>query len=238
MLEFQKGIVVEIINETENTRRFIIEARDMAVFDFIPGQFVTLDLPIHEKKNKRMRSYSIASAPNKTNVFELLIVKVEDGEGGSKYIFENWIVGTEISFRGALGQFILPKEILHPIIFVCTGTGIAPFRSMLQHIKNHNISHKKIFLLFGTRFQSDILYHLEMKNLESQLNDFYFVPVLSREKWDGKIGYVHEVYKEIITTLEKPNFYLCGWRNMVDEARNNLKELGLEKEQIHFELYG
>ena len=238
MFEFQKGTVKEIINETANTKRFFIEASELAVFDFIPGQFVTLDLPISEKKNKRMRSYSIASAPNETNVFELLIVKVEDGEGGSKYIFDNWNIGTEISFRGALGQFILPKEILQPILFICTGTGIAPFRSMLQHIKNHSISHKEIFLLFGTRFQDDILYHNEMKNLETQLSDFKFIPILSREKWDGKMGYVHTVYTEIIPALQKPNVYLCGWRNMVDEARNTLKVLGLEKEQIHFELYG
>ena len=72
MLEFQKGIVKEIIDETSNTKRFFIEATELAVFDFIPGQFVTLDLPIHEKKNKRMRSYSIASAPDNSAVFELL----------------------------------------------------------------------------------------------------------------------------------------------------------------------
>jgi CDP-4-dehydro-6-deoxyglucose reductase len=51
------------------------------VFDFKPGQFVTIDLPIHEKPNKRIRSYSIASWPDGTNVFELLIVLAEHGLG-------------------------------------------------------------------------------------------------------------------------------------------------------------
>ena len=71
-LEWQNGKVVNIIDETPSTRRYFIEATDLETFDFKPGQFVTLDLPIHEKKNKRWRSYSIASAPNGTNIFELV----------------------------------------------------------------------------------------------------------------------------------------------------------------------
>ena len=71
---WQKGIVTRIEDETYNTRRFWIELPEMSSFDFIPGQFVTIDLPIHEKPNKRWRSYSIASWPDGTNVIELLIV--------------------------------------------------------------------------------------------------------------------------------------------------------------------
>lgn len=62
MLEpWRKGVVVKIAEETSATRRFWIQIPEVESFDFIPGQFVTLDLPIHEKKNKRWRSYSIAS---------------------------------------------------------------------------------------------------------------------------------------------------------------------------------
>ena len=68
------GKVIKIENETSDTRRFWIEVPELTSFDFIPGQFVTLDLPIHEKPNKRWRSYSIASCPDDTNVFELVIV--------------------------------------------------------------------------------------------------------------------------------------------------------------------
>jgi len=70
---WRKGIVTRIQDETYNIRRFWIKVPEQEHFDFIPGQFVTLDLPIHEKLNKRWRSYSIASWPDGTNVFELLI---------------------------------------------------------------------------------------------------------------------------------------------------------------------
>src|SRR6202795_2090365 len=58
---WRTGKVIRIKDETSDTRRFWVEVPEMSSFDFIPGQFVTLDLPIHEKPNKRWRSYSIAS---------------------------------------------------------------------------------------------------------------------------------------------------------------------------------
>ena len=76
---WRTGTVIRIEDETSATRRFWIEVPDTERFDFKPGQFVTLDLPIHEKPNKRWRSYSIASWPDGTNVFELVIVLLEGG---------------------------------------------------------------------------------------------------------------------------------------------------------------
>jgi CDP-4-dehydro-6-deoxyglucose reductase len=116
-----------------------------------PGQFVTLDLPIHEKPNKRIRSYSIASWPDGTNVLELVIVLLEGGLG-TTYLFNNIVVGSELTLRGPQGVFTLDDEDLQKdIIMICTGTGIAPFRSMATYIKLHNIPHNNIYLIFGTR---------------------------------------------------------------------------------------
>ena len=70
--DWQQGIVTNIIDETPVTKRFMIRVPGVEKFDFQPGQFVTLDLPIHEKKTKRWRSYSIASAPDGSNQFELI----------------------------------------------------------------------------------------------------------------------------------------------------------------------
>ena len=69
---WQQGVVTRIEQATHNTRRYFIQLRETDSFPFKPGQFVTLDLPIHEQKNKRWRSYSIASMPDGSNVFELL----------------------------------------------------------------------------------------------------------------------------------------------------------------------
>jgi CDP-4-dehydro-6-deoxyglucose reductase len=241
---WRKGIVTRIENETYNTRRFWIQVPEVEVFDFVPGQFVTLDLPIHEKPNKRWRSYSIASWPDGTNVFELLIVILEGGLG-TTYLFNEIAVGSELILRGPQGVFTLPEPMDKDFYLICTGTGIAPFRSMIHHIQRHNIPHQNINLIFGTREQKDLLYAGELKRLEMEVENFHFLPTLSREKWDGCCGYVHAVYENLIrekmngsTGLPPANFYLCGWKVMVDEAKKRIVELGYDKKAIHLELYG
>ena len=103
-----------------------------------------------------------------------------------------------------------------------------------------NISHQKIYLIFGTRTQRDILCHEEMLNFKKSINYFNYIPVLSREKWDGETGYVHDQYLKLVkdNLLENPTFYLCGWRDMIKEARLNLKEQGFDSKKIKLEIYG
>src|SRR6187551_3344043 len=143
---WRTGKVIKIEQQTYHTRRFFIQVPELEVFDFKPGQFVTLDLPIHEKPNKRWRSYSIASHPGGTNIIELVIVLLDDG-AGTHYLFNHVEIGTEVPLRGPQGVFILPEPIDKDLFFICTGTGIAPFRSMVHHIKLHDIVHKNIYLI-------------------------------------------------------------------------------------------
>jgi CDP-4-dehydro-6-deoxyglucose reductase len=83
--------------------------QNLSSFDFIPGQFVTLDLPIHEKSNKRWRSYSIASWPDGSNIFELVIV-LNQRRCRNAVPFPSVKVGSELVFRGPQGVFTLPRH--------------------------------------------------------------------------------------------------------------------------------
>lgn len=244
---WRTGKVIRIEDETYNTKRYFIEVPEMESFDFKAGQFVTLDLPIHEKPNKRWRSYSIASWPDGTNVYELLIVLLEGG-AGTTYLFNHVDVGSELTFRGPQGVFTLNEPVEKDLFFICTGTGIAPFRSMLHDMKLHNKTHKNIYLIFGCRTRKDLLYFDEMKSLEKELENFTFMPTLSREKWDGHEGYVHGLYEEIcnlnnkactdLANLKPASFFLCGWKAMIDDARQKIAALGYDRKSVHFELYG
>lgn len=239
---FQDAVVTKISQETPNTKRFWLALSSGNAFEFIPGQFVTLDLPIHEQKNKRWRSYSIASAPNNSNEFELVIVHLEGG-AGTTYLFNEVVVGTVISLRGPQGVFILSKEITTDLYFICTGTGVAPFRAMLMDIDQKKTPHQKMHLLFGCRKYTDCLYGDEFKSLEKSAAQFYYHPSFSREteiQEGASLGYVHATYKKLLNSgaSKEAHFYICGWKDMVDEARKTLLELGIPKNQIHFELYG
>jgi len=244
---WRTGKVIRISDETYNTRRFWIQVPELENFDFKAGQFVTIDFPIHEKPNKRWRSYSIASWPDGSNIFELLVVLLEGG-AGTTYLFNEVKEGSELTYRGPQGVFTLPEPIDRDLFFVCTGTGIAPFRSMANYIQLHDVPHKNIYLVFGCRTQKDLLYYDEMKAMENKLENFFYLPTLSREGWDGHTGYVHSLYEEIcnknkeacedLEELKPAKFYLCGWKAMIDDAKKKIIELGYDRKAIHQELYG
>ncbi len=233
-----KGKIIRIDDHTPATKRFWIEVPGVSSFDFKPGQFITFDLPIHEKINKRVRSYSIASWPDGTNVFELVIVLLEGG-AGTHYLFNEVGLGSELTFRGPQGVFVLKEDDLQKEIFlICTGTGVAPFRSMAHYVKLHNVPHKNIYLLFGTRTRKDLLYYDELSELQKELPGFQYIPTLSREDWEGRKGYVHTIYEELCTGRQPASFFLCGWKNMIDEAKKRITDMGYDKKSIHQELYG
>ncbi|MBL0310770.1 MAG: oxidoreductase [Bacteroidetes bacterium] len=229
--------IIEIVEETPTTKRFYFKVPHLEDFFFKPGQFVLLDLPIISKVSHR--SYSIASAPGGDNVFELLIVLNPTGLG-TPHMWDHYKVGVKVPYAGPLGKFVLHPEIEDDLCLICTGTGIAPFRSMIQHIMTKGIPHKNIYLIFGSRYQADILYKTEMAEYEAKYPEFKFIPVLSRETpetWNGKLGYVHQVYEEIFADKRPAHFYICGWKAMVKEARDRLTAMGYTRDRIKFELY-
>jgi CDP-4-dehydro-6-deoxyglucose reductase len=235
--QWQKGVVKRMEQATPNTSRYWIELPETAQFGYKPGQFVTLDLPIHPQRNKRWRSYSIAAGPQGGNVIELVIVHLEQGLG-SKYMLTDVCIGSVLTLRGPQGVFVLPENLDKDLFFICTGTGIAPFRAMLHQIKQQGIPHGNIHLIFGTRTQQDLLYAEEMKALEKEISNFKYHATLSRENWDGNTGYVHPIYEALCAGGQPAQFMLCGWRPMIDEAKLRLQALGYSPKDIDVEIYG
>lgn len=232
--------VTSIIDATENAKRFFLKVPELETLRFKAGQFVTFDLPIHEKKSKRWRSYSIVSPPSESNEFELLIGFVPNGPG-SKYFWNEVKIGSTISFKGPAGIFILPEKIESDICLIATSTGIAPFRSILLDLANHPRQLKNLFLIFGARFQKDIFYREELEQLQHKIPGFKFIVTLSRENsagYTGRKGYVHAVYEELFSDNHPALFYVSGWRNMIDEAKQRIVAMGYERKMIHVELYG
>ncbi len=230
---FYNGTVTKIINESPTVKRYFITIEGVEAFDFLPGQFVMLDLPIQHEFTTR--SYSIASAP-KDNEIELCVVLKEDGQG-TPYLFKNIKVGSKLKVSEPQGRFYLKQPIETDLCLIATGTGVAPLRSMLNSIFNNNIPHKNLYLIFGNRTEREILYRKEFEELEKQYPEFKFLPTLSREEWSGAKGYVHPIYQRLFNGSQPVVFYICGWSSMVKEAKNNLKAMGYRRKQINFELY-
>jgi CDP-4-dehydro-6-deoxyglucose reductase len=77
-----------------------------------------------------------------------------------------------------------------------------------------------------------------MLDLEQKLPHFHYYPTLSRQEWEGKTGYVHAIYEELAQNIPPAQFFLCGWKNMIDEAKQRILAMGYDRKAIHQELYG
>lgn len=239
--------IVKIEDQSPTTKRFWLEVESEEQLRFTAGQFVTMDLPISEKRLHRWRSYSIANAPNGNNQLEFCIVNL-DGGAATNYLFNEVKVGSPIRFKGPDGTFTLPEPLDKDLVLICTGTGVAPFRSMIWDLFLHNKPHRDIHLIFGTRHADGILYRDEFERLQREMPGFRYSVALSREAdlrpedvpFEVVSGYVHQIYLRHYRQVRPDlDFYLCGWSNMIDDAVAHLiVELGYDKKQVHYELYG
>jgi CDP-4-dehydro-6-deoxyglucose reductase len=197
-------------------------------FSFEPGQYVSMIL---DKEGERIRRpYSIASVPNK-DYFELCIKIMP--ESISSKVVDSLKVGDKVNFIGPLGSFKVNSGS-KDIVFVSTGIGITPFRSMINYLLKNGFD-KKITLIEGYKYQDDVLFDDEFKDLEEKYDNFDYYKILSREG-DEK-GHVQELVEENIDKLKSADFYLCGLKEIVNSMKELLLEKGILKEDIYFEDY-
>jgi len=215
---------------------FDFEVPGVQELSFTPGQFISVVEPVNGKEITR--AYSIAS-PRGSNSFSLCLNHVPGGLV-STYLFD-LKPGDEIDVHEPLGYFTLR----HPgrrAVFVATGTGIAPFRSML--LDHMPAIQPHITLLFGVRYERGLLYREEFEELVRRYDTFHFMPTITRpsESWKGLTGRVQQHLDEALA-LRSPDemvnvdVYVCGLKEMVDSVRKELKQRGFDRKQIIYEKY-
>ncbi|OVE77088.1 hypothetical protein BVX98_03665 [bacterium F11] len=201
---------------------------------FKAGQFVQIFVP-REGDKPRRTAYSIASPPQLTDSFELCVTRV-DGGVSSGYVHQ-LKKGDKVTVLGPLGRFTLPDNLPRDVVFIATGSGIAPFRSMVNDLL-YKETDKNVYLLYGNRHDDDILYQKEWEKLASTEKNFKLYLTLSQPKnWTGPKGYVGSKIEEFIPNLKEKDYYICGLSTMIDSVKDKLRELEVPDSQIHFEKY-
>jgi len=228
--------VIGVVEENAMTRRFFFEFTELDQFHFRAGQFVKLKID-----DDVTRAYSIAAAIPGIKRLELLVVLKKDGEG-TPVLFEKAQIGAKFLVSEALGNFVLPdvSDLEDEVCFIATGTGIAPFRGMISELLVSKYM-GTVNLIFGTRWMEDLLYRDKFDALDHIHPNFHYIPTLSREKresWKGKAGRVHPIIKSMYKDHRPCDFYICGWSEMVLEAKAHLLQMGYDKNHIHVENYG
>jgi len=196
-------------------------------FDFYPGQFISIILNIDGLEFRR--PYSIASKPQKGEL-DLCIKILPDGRATP--LISKYNVGDEIDLMGPMGGFYIEDQSLaKAITFISTGTGVAPFRSIITHLLEHSFD-KQITLLTGYRFEANTLYENEFKKLEEKYPNFKYHRICSRE---GEKGYVQELINKNLN--KDADYYICGLKEMVNSVTEHLEEKDIPEENIFLEKY-
>ncbi|MFA6017003.1 MAG: FAD-dependent oxidoreductase [Patescibacteria group bacterium] len=235
MLLTYKTLLTKKTQLNSNTYLYHFDLIEPKEIIFKPGQYIMLKIPSGEGYVSRL--YSIASPNTQKNSFELIIGIIPGGLA-SNYLFslkEN----TEITFQGPAGMFGL-RENEREEIFLITGTGIAPVRSM---IKSNNKNHK-FNLFWGLKNYKDIYLLDELKQFNPKIclsreQNLDMVPNEERKYFE--LGHVDSCFDKLATShqslVTNSDFYLCGGRTAVESLRIFLLSKGVLLENIIFEKF-
>ncbi len=229
--------VLRSIPLSEFTKHLELEVNGVTHFGFVPGQWLSVKANTPEGE-EMIRPYSIASPPSDNGHVAFCLNRVEKGFMSNNLFSLEEVA--EITFQGPFGNFILHPP-LRDTVFVATGTGIAPIRSMLHWLLADESRHQgqQFWLLFGARREQDIYYREEFERMAAEHPNFHFLPTLSRpdSAWTGLRGYVQDHVVEIVGTRTDMHAYICGLAKMVKANRELLKSLGWDRTSIRYERY-
>jgi len=211
-----KSKLLSKVKITDKTYEFIYEAPSN--FIFTPGQFVGLRVLPHP-----MKAYSIISVNN--NKVTLLI----DINTKSRY-FEQTIIGDELNLMGPYGIYKV-KETLLDKVFIATGSGVAPFISMLDKLKETSNHFKdiKVTLFFGCRYIKDDLAWHYLSDFKYDNFKYIRCVTMPESQIQDEQGRVTSIVPKHNIYWENTEFYICGSSNMVTEMNEILKNLGANK---------
>jgi CDP-4-dehydro-6-deoxyglucose reductase, E3 len=210
---------------THDVRELGLRLREPKDIQFKAGQFISFNLTPPGGERLMIRPYSIASPPNESDRITLVFNRVQGGRG-STYLF-NLREGDTVVFEGPQGSFYL-RERMRNVLFVATGTGIAPIRSMLLDLVNNGYAGAAT-LYWGLRSQRDVYYQQEFEALAARYPNVSFAIALSRPEagWQAYAGRVTGLVDARVTSVKNLDVFLCGNHAMIRDVTHIIQAKGL-----------
>lgn len=185
---------------------------------FLAGQYVEFLL-----KGGSRRSFSMGNAPHDDELIQLHVRRVAGGQF-TEHVFGKMKERDILRFEGPLGAFFLREDNDRPIVFVASGTGFAPIKSILEYAFKKGVT-RPMVLYWGGRRPADLYMNNLALKWAAEHPGFRYVPVISEaaseDAWTGRAGFVHRAVMEDFPDLSGHQVYACGVPIMVDSARRD-----------------
>lgn len=219
--------ISSIIELSSDILEVVLRLPPTARFKFLAGQYI--DIIYGNIK----RSYSISSSIGDDEL-SLLIKRVNDGEM-SNYWFNKAQTNDLIRLEGPKGTFFV-RDQSKPLIFLGTGTGIAPIMSILKTLdESQNFKQKNpISVYWGNRFSTEFIWKPSFKNLSL---DFNITCSRPSKKWEFFTDYVQDIVILKEQNLKDCAVYACGSNSMIQSAKQLLIESGLCKNNFYSDAF-
>jgi len=198
---------------------------------FLAGQYIDFLL-----KGGGRRSFSMANAPHADELIELHIRHVAGGSF-TDHVFGKLKERDILRFEGPLGSFFLREDSPRPAVFVASGTGFAPIKSILESAFHRKLE-RPMVLYWGGRRPRDLYLNALAETWAREQPSFRYIPVVSEARpedgWTGRTGFVHRAVMEDLPDLSQHQVYACGVPVMVDSARRDFTTLcGLPEDEFY-----
>jgi len=225
------------IEVAEGTMAFAFERPP--AWDFIAGQFVVVVLPNppYDDAEGNRRVFSIASPPHDRT--QLQIVTRMTGTAMKRSLAEVPL-GTLVELAGPSGEFVLPSEAAHPVVFIAGGIGITPFRSMVQDVIHRRLPHQ-ITLIYSNRTPEGTAFHPEFSSLALAHPQIRYVPTMTQAEkssrpWNGeRRRLTPEFLSTHVADIPAALFFLAGPPGLVAAATKAVLAAGVDPTRVRAE---
>jgi len=237
---FIKLRIIQIIEETPDTKSFVLESVDDTKLNYKAGQFLTFVF-YHFNGDEVRRSYSISSSPELNEALSITVKRIPNGEF-SRWFIDKAEVGDLLTTTGASGFFTLPEPVekFKQYVFIAAGSGITPVYSLIKTLLNkHPLAH--VLLIYSNTSSGTTIFYTALKSLQSAFYDRLQIEFLfskSGDLWRARLSFslLEMLIKEYVKDpLNKTIFYLCGPYNYMQKAIIELKREGVLAENIRKE---
>ena len=238
-LRWRPAMVTAVVPRTPRIKSFFFALPEPP--SFVPGQHMDVRL-VATDGYEAQRSYSIASAPERTDALELAIERLQDGEV-SPFFHDEVRVGDEIELRGPIGgHFMWSVKDGGPLLLIGGGSGVVPLASMVRHHAAQR-STVPVTLVVSARTPADLLYLDELRARHAEHGSFSLAATVTREAPgapDLRSGRIDRAL--LARALAQPappmRTFVCGSNAFVEAVTDLLLDLGVAADRLRTERYG
>lgn len=237
----RRYVLAEKVDETPDVLVLRFMPEDGRPCPFEPGMFMMISGIDNEGKGHAARAFSIASDPSTPGMEFMVIKEPRHGDHTGRSHFMDAREGDIFLLKGPNGQFRFDPSLGKKVCFIAGGTGLAPFTSMIRHIKATN-AQNDIVLLYSVRYPVEIIWKEELDSYAADLGVKLAITVTrprDGDGWTGQTGHIDaEMVKKYAPDYPERWFYVCGPLEFVKAMKDALAALSVDPPRVKADVWG